>query len=98
LFTLFSDIYDECLPLFSLNFGVITLLSKIHKAKYVQQYRPTCVLNVNFKIVTKVGTNILKRVTNTVVSPSQMPFMSDRNIMQGVVILNATIHELHARK
>jgi hypothetical protein len=98
LLALFSDFYEEQLPLFSLNFGVITLIPKIHKAKQIQQYRPICVLNVSFKIFTKVGINRLKRVADTLVSPSQTTFMLDRNIMKGVVILHETIHELHTRK
>jgi hypothetical protein len=98
LLALFSDFYEEQLPLFSLNFGVITLIPKIHKAKQIQQYRPICVLNVSFKIFTKLGTHRLKRVTDTLVSPSQTTFMPDMNIMKGVVILHETIHELHTRK
>jgi hypothetical protein len=32
------------------------------------------------------------------VSPTQTAFMPGRNIMEGVVILHETIHELHAKK
>jgi hypothetical protein len=88
----------KSLPLFSLNFRVITLLPKIQDAKQIQQYRPICVLNVSFKFFMKVGTNRLKRVADTVVSPSQTAFMPGRNIMKGMVILHETIHELHTRK
>lgn len=37
-------------------------------------------------------------MAQTVVSPSQTAFMPDRNIMEGVVILHETIHELHSKK
>jgi hypothetical protein len=33
-----------------------------------------------------------------VVRPSQTTFMLGRNIMEGVVILHETIHELHTKK
>jgi hypothetical protein len=36
------------LPLFKLNFGVITLLPKKENATQIQQYRPICLLNVSF--------------------------------------------------
>jgi hypothetical protein len=98
MLALFSDFYEERLPLFSLNFEVITLLPKIQEAKQIQQYRPICVLNASFKIFMKVGANRLKRVADTVVSPFQTAFMSDRNIMEGVIILHETIHKLHTRK
>ena len=45
------------LPLYSLNFGVVTLLPKLHEAKVIKKYRPICMLNVSFKIFTKVLAN-----------------------------------------
>ena len=98
LMSLFKDFHEECLPLFSLNFGVITLLPKTSDAKQIQQYRLICLLNVSFKIFTKAGTNRLNRVAQQVVNPCQSAFMPGRNIMEGVVILHETIHELHTKK
>ena len=37
-------------------------------------------------------------VAKTVVRPTQTAFMPGRNIMEGVVILHETIHELHTKK
>ena len=95
---LFSDFFNEDLNLFSLNFGIITLIPKTQKATKIQQYRPICVLNVTLKFFTKVGINRLNKVAQTVVSPTQTAFMPGRNIMEGVVILHETIHELHTKK
>ena len=50
LMALFSDFFNEDLNLFSLNFGIITLIPKTQKATKIQQYRPICVLNVSFEI------------------------------------------------
>ena len=61
LMALFQDFHQGTLPLHSLNFGTIILLPKKSKAKQIQQYRPICLLNVSFKIFTKVATN---RITN----------------------------------
>jgi mannosylglycoprotein endo-beta-mannosidase len=98
LLAMFHDFRKDILDLFSLNFGIITLIPKIENATKIQQYRPICVLNVSFKIFTKVGTNRLNKVARTVVSPTQTAFMPGRNIMEGVVILHETIHELHTKK
>ena len=98
LISLFMEFHEERLPIYSLNFGVITLLPKIKEATKIQQYRPICLLNVSFKIFTKVATNRLMGVANKVVQPSQIAFMPGRNIMEGVVILHETIHELHTKK
>jgi hypothetical protein len=86
------------LPLYSLNFDTIILLPKCAEAARIQQYRPICLLNVSFKIFTKVLTNRLTSVAHRVIQPTQMVFLLGRNIMEGVVILHETIHELHKKK
>ena len=53
---------------------------------------------MSFKIFTKVATNRLNRVADKVISPSQTAFLRGHNILEGVVILHETIHELHRKK
>jgi hypothetical protein len=53
------------LPLYKLNFGVITLLPKQENATQIQQYRPICLLNVSFKIFNKVATNRISEVAQS---------------------------------
>ena len=43
-------------------------------------------------------TNRLGSVADKVVSPTQTAFIKGRNILEGVVILHETIHELHRKK
>jgi hypothetical protein len=62
LMALFSDFYHATLPLNRLNFGNIILLPKKKDARVVQQYRPIYLLNVSFKIFTKVTTNRLTSI------------------------------------
>jgi len=90
LMALFTDFHKEELNLYSLNFGIIMLIPKIQEATKIQQYMPICVLNVSFKFFTKVGTNRLNKVAQTMVSPTQTTFTLGRNIMEGVVILHET--------
>jgi hypothetical protein len=98
LMTLFHEFHKGRLPLYSLNFGMIILLPKCEEAVRIQQYRPICLLNVSFKIFTKVLTNRLALVTQKVIQPTQTAFIPGRNIMEGVVVLHETIHELHSKK
>jgi hypothetical protein len=53
---------------------------------------------VSFKIFTKVGTNQIIQIAETVIRPTQTSFMPRRYILEGVVILHETIHELHRKK
>jgi hypothetical protein len=98
LMALFRDFHEGKLPLFNLNFGIITLLPKEQEVKKIQQYRPICMLNVSFKIFTKVLANRVSSIACKVIKPSQTAFLPGRYILEGVVILHETIHELHRKK
>jgi hypothetical protein len=55
-------------------------------------------LNVSFKIFTKVATNGVMEVAKKVISPTQTTFLPRRNIMEGVIVLHETIHETRRKK
>jgi hypothetical protein len=46
----------------------------------------------------KVITNRLTEVAHKVIQPTQLAFHPGRNIMEGVIILYETIHEMHRKK
>ena len=98
LMAMLSEFHKGELPLYNLNFGTIILLPKCKEAIKIQQYRPICLFSVSFKIFTKVSTNRILVVAQIVISPTQTTFLSGRNIMEGVVVLHETIHELHRKK
>ena len=75
LMAMFGSLHAGQLELFRLNFGEIILLPKINDAERIQQYRPICLLNVSFKIFTKVATIRLNSVADHVVKPTQTAFM-----------------------
>lgn len=70
-------------------------MPKLQEAKQIQQYRPICMLNVSFKIFTKVLANRFTSVANRVIRPSQTAFLPGRYI---IVILHEAIHEIKRRK
>jgi hypothetical protein len=98
LMALFVEFHKGTLPLYNINFGTIILLPKYKEALLIQQYRPICLLNISFKVFTKVVTNRIMSVAQKVISPTQTTFILGRNIMEGVVILHETMHELHRKK
>ena len=95
---MFQDLYDGQLNLFQQNFGTITLLPKKEEAVRIELFRLVCLLNVSFKIFTKVGTNRLTQIAHYVVQPTQTAFMPGRHILEGVVVLHETLHEIHSKK
>jgi hypothetical protein len=98
LLDLFSCLHAGQLKLFRLNFGEIILLPKVNEAERIEQYRPIYLLNVSFKIFMKLANLRLNTVEDHVVRPSQTAFMQGRNILDGVVSLHETVHELHSKK
>ena len=62
------------------------------------KHGPICLLNVSFKMFTKVATNIISSVAQKIIRPTQTAFLPGRNIMEGAVILHETTHELHTKK
>jgi hypothetical protein len=98
LMRMFLRFQEGNLPLFNLDYGTVILLPEIENAIQIQQYRPICLLNMSFKIFTKVGTNRVVQIAETVIRLTQTAFMPGRHILEGVVILHETIHELHRKK
>ena len=98
LMAMLVEFHNGTLPLYSLNFDIITLLPKKDNAVQIQQYLPIYLLNVSFKIFTKVAVNRLTQVADKVIRPTQSTFMPGRYILDGVVILHETLHELHKNK
>jgi hypothetical protein len=98
LLSMFQDFWEGHLDIKRLNFGVITLVPKVKEANCIKQYRPICLLNVDYKCFTKVLTNRLVSVAQRVVGKNQTDFIKGRNILEGVVVLHEVIHELHSSK
>jgi hypothetical protein len=95
---MFQDLYRRELNLRRLNFGMISLIPKIKEANTIKQYRPICILNVAYKWFSKVLTMRLTPFTDKVISENQTAFIPGRYILEGVIILHETLHELRVKK
>ena len=98
LMRMVNDFYLGQLDLSRLNYGVITLVPKVKDANNVKQFRPICLLNVSFKIFTKLLTDRLSKVAHKIVAPCQTAFIKGRYIIDGAVMLHEIIHELGSQK
>jgi hypothetical protein len=98
LMAMFLDFKKGDLSMSSLNFGIITLIPKQREVAHIKQFRPICLLNVSFKIFTKVGVNRVQKLADKLIRPSQSAFMPQRNILDSVVVLHEMLHELHTKR
>ena len=67
---------------------------KAKNANRIQNFRPICLLNVCFKIITKVLMNRLNIVAANVISLVQTAFIKGRYIMEGVLILHEALDSI----
>lgn len=98
LIDMISDFYLERLDIGRLNYGVVTLIPKVQNAENVKQYRPICLLNVSFKIFTKLIADRMSVVAQKIIDPCQTAFIKGRYILDGAVMLHEIVHELRVRK
>jgi hypothetical protein len=93
LMAMVKELNDNTSDLQRLNYGVITLVPKTLEANTIRQYRPICLLNVDFKIFPKLLTDRITPLADSIISESQSTFIKGRNILEGVVVLHEIIHE-----
>jgi hypothetical protein len=74
------------------------LVPKAKEANIIKQYRPICLLNVDYKWLTKALTSRLTPIAKKIIDPNQTGFIKGRNILEGVVILHEVLHELRKSK
>jgi hypothetical protein len=98
IWNLFKDFYEGNLDIERLNYGMVTLLPKVDNVVDMKNFRPICLLNVCYKIITKVLNNRLASCITKVISDSQYGFMKGRYIMDGVISLNEILHEVKRKK
>jgi hypothetical protein len=92
-----NDFYWDSLDLERLNYGVITLVPKAIEANEVKLFRPICLLNVSFKIFTRLLYRRLSGFATKLISPHQTTFIRGRYIVDGAVMLHEVVHELRSK-
>jgi hypothetical protein len=88
IMAVFDDWYAGELDLFRLNFGMIILLQKSKDADVISKYRPICLLQVMYKLITKVATIRVEPFMGKLSSSCQTAFIKGRNIMDGIMSLH----------
>jgi hypothetical protein len=95
---MFDRFYKGELNLSKLNYGLISMIPKLKEASNIKQYRPICLLGVDYKWFTKVLARRLTKVVESIISKTQTAFLPERNILEGVVILHEILHKMRRKK
>nr|GEV60827.1 RNA-directed DNA polymerase, eukaryota, reverse transcriptase zinc-binding domain protein [Tanacetum cinerariifolium] len=73
------------------NSSFIALISKIHDANMVKDFRPICLIGSIYMIIAKILSNRLVGVLGDIVSEVQSAFVEGRQILDGPFILNEVL-------
>lgn len=95
---LFDDFRNNRVDISRLNYGIITLLPKIKEANKIQHYRPICLLNSLYKLITKVLTIRVEPYADKLINKAQTAFLKGRNILSGIMCLHEIIHETKTKR
>lgn len=95
---LFEEFHRGDLDVSRINYGIITLLPKVKDANKIQLFRPICLLNCLYKLITKVLTLRISGYAEKLISREQTAFMKGRNIMTGIMALHEILHETKRKK
>ena len=80
-----NDAYDRGNLSTSQKQGVITLIEKDGKDPlYIKNYRPITLLNVDYKILSKVLAKRMKKVLREIIHIDQVGYMDNRNIGEAI--------------
>ena len=78
----------------SINHTFITIIPKVQNPERVNDFRPTSLCNVIYKIVSKVIANRLKPFLNSIISEAQSAFTADRLITDNIFIAFESLHHM----
>lgn len=95
---MFSNLHSGVFNMSRMNYGLITLIPKLKEANNIKQYRPICLLNVDYKWFTKVLTMRLAKHADKIISPVQTTFIPGRFILEGIVMLHEVLHHLRVHR
>jgi len=92
LVTVYNDIYEEGFLSSSQRLSYITLLCKDRDhPTLLKNYRPISLLNVDYKIISKIMTNRISKVIHKLVHPDQSCAIRNRSIFDNAHLLRNII-------
>nr|GEV15596.1 RNA-directed DNA polymerase, eukaryota [Tanacetum cinerariifolium] len=80
------------------NSAFITLIPKVSNPLFIKDYRPIYLIGLYYKIVSKILSNRLSKVIDSIIGPEQSAFISGRQILDVPLILSEIIDWYKKRK
>ena len=74
------------------------LISKKKQLISPKNYRPISLCNVNYKIISKVLANRLKKLLPEIIDESQSAFVKGRMIFDNIMVAHETVHSMQKKR
>ncbi|XP_026384062.1 uncharacterized protein LOC113279597 [Papaver somniferum] len=81
-----------------LNHTFIALIPKVNNPTSPHDFRPISLTNTIYNIISKILTNRLKPLLDTIISPFQSAFIANRQIQDNILISHEILHSFKTRK
>ena len=91
-------VLNEGMSLASTNKTLITLILKVKSPNRITDYRPISLCNVIYKIISKMLTNRLRLVMNSIISEEQSAFIPGRLISDNAIIGFECLHVIKRKR
>lgn len=86
IISLYESFYDGSVNLERINWASIALFSKKDNQKSAADFRPICLINYSFKILSKILASLMSRILNFLIDHSQTAFMKGCCILDNITI------------
>ena len=76
----------------------IALIPKKEERLLLNDYKPSSLCNIIYKVISKVIANRLKKTLGVIISLEQSGFSPNRSIYEGIILAHETIHSMKTAK
>lgn len=91
------DCLNSMTMLSNINLSHITLVPKRKNPDSMSHFRPISLCNVNFKIISKVLANRMKKIIGIIISDCQSTFVLERIITNNILISFEILHYMRPK-
>jgi hypothetical protein len=94
----FSEFFNTAILPKAITASFLTLIPKKDHPQVLSEYRPICLVSSLYKLLSKVLANRLKKVLGKIISNLQYAFLPNRQILDGVLVVNELLDLAKRRK
>nr|GEU51835.1 putative RNA-directed DNA polymerase, eukaryota, reverse transcriptase zinc-binding domain protein [Tanacetum cinerariifolium] len=98
IFAAISEFFNKGAIPIGYNASFITLIPKIESPLVVNDFRPISLIGILYKIIAKIISFRIALIIDDIIDPVQYAFIKNRQILNGLMILNEVVHTLKSKK